>query len=279
MEKLPYAIIKGEVLSIKAYGGEGYRKCGDLDLLVPRTYTDKIKEILKNNGFLENIFDKNGKPRLLTRQEKIMFMNSHQIVPFVKNHNCSNEIPVDINVDIFWGEYERKRIDMETFLEDTESMIIYDIPVKVLSDIKCFFEVCLHHYKEMQAPYYLAMANPFNEKMFQDIYSFYKKSICNQMNALIDYVFENQVEEVFFYIFYYTSWVFNDDEMKIDCKKFETAEGLKKINSYGLTNDERKEWPISFIDRMNHPDIFSVIKPFLSERDIQKINTVLSIFI
>jgi len=278
MESIPYAIIKGEVLSIKSYGDVGFRSCGDIDFLIPREYVPKVVAIFKKNGFVENLYDSNGKPRKISRKEQIMFMNSHQIVPLVKNRGSLKEIPVDINVDIFWGEYTGKKIDINLFLEDTESITLYDSQIKILPDIKCFFEVCLHHYKEMQAPYYLTMANPFTEKMFQDIYGMYKRSIFKVIDKLADYVYRNQAEKIFYYIFYYTSWVFNDEAMYLDGERFKTEEGEEQLDCFGLTEQERKKWPIPFKERMNHMNIFNVVETCLSKRDIEKIEMVLSIF-
>ena len=48
---MPYAVIKGAALSNSIYGKPFYRVSGDIDILVSRENTNKIAEILAENGF------------------------------------------------------------------------------------------------------------------------------------------------------------------------------------------------------------------------------------
>lgn len=47
-----YSIIKGEALSIQAYGSTGNRNFTDIDILVARKNLNIIEQRLMNNGFL-----------------------------------------------------------------------------------------------------------------------------------------------------------------------------------------------------------------------------------
>ena len=276
LTNIPYAVIKGEVLSIIAYGEVSFRTCGDLDILIPRSYAEIVKKILIENGF-ERDLQNGGKQRDMTRKEKIMFMNSHQIEPYVKIIDGKRLVQIDINVDVFWGEYRGKRIDLNSFLADTYMMKIYNKNVKVLSNIKHFIVLCLHHYKEMNAIYHLAIKNPFNEKMFEDIYKLYSKLAIDDLKKLDEFVFTYQLEEIFYYILYYTNLVFSDYNMKLQANRYETNEGVACLDYYGLTNKERKRWSIPFAERMNNPNIFEIIKKDLSVDDVNKIDLALSI--
>ncbi len=277
LQNIPYAVIKGEVLSIIAYGEVGFRACGDLDILIPRSYAEIVKKILIENGFEKDLHD-GEKQRDVTRKEKIMFMNSHQTEPYVKIIDGKRLVQIDINVDIFWGEYRGKRIDLNSFLSDTHVMEIYKKHVKILSNIKHFIVLCLHHYKEMNAIYHFAIKNAFNEKMFEDIYKLYLKLTVDDLEKLDEFVFTYQLEEIFYYMLYYTSLVFSDSNVKLQASHYETKEGIDHLDYYGLTNKERKRWPIPFVERMNHPNIFEIIKKDLSIDDINKMNLALSIF-
>ncbi len=282
MDNLNYAVIKGEALSVMAYGEKGYRDSGDVDILVDRKHIKSVRDVFLKHGFNDNLLDNDGNPRSLTREEKIMFMNSHQVLPFYKNLSQGSDdafLCVDINVDIFWGEYRGKRIDMNSFLSDTVYMDLHDCHIKVLSPIKAFIQLCMHHYKEMHALYYLKLGNPFTEKMFQDVYCLYDRHIKNKINYLLKFVEEYSLEEVFYYILYYTNLVFPDYILEKHLKLFETDEGVKKLNSYGLNENEIREWNVDFYTRMNHPNIYSVVEPQLQDGDKEKIERALSIFL
>src|SRR5690554_5704844 len=84
IDNLSYAVIKGEVLSVMAYGEKGYRNSGDIDILIDRKHVKNVREIFLKHGFNVDLLDKDGNPRSLTREEKIIFMNSHQVLPFYK---------------------------------------------------------------------------------------------------------------------------------------------------------------------------------------------------
>ena len=52
-EGIPYAVVKGAVLSQRIYGSETARFSGDVDLLLPRKYADVVKDCLCRNGFFD----------------------------------------------------------------------------------------------------------------------------------------------------------------------------------------------------------------------------------
>jgi hypothetical protein len=278
MRDIPYVIIKGEILSLQAYGGLGFRSSGDVDILVSRNDLSKVKMILEENGFEEDLFDSDGNKRVLTRQEQIMFKTSHQVVPYIKLVDGKRSVPIDINVDIFWGEYSGFRVNIDEFLSNTNKTNIYGLCVNTLPIIKHFIVLCLHHYREMNAPYDLAIKNPFKEKMFEDVYRLYKQIMDSEMNEFTEFVFSFHLKEVFYYLLYYTSIVFNDDDIKKQANVFKTPEGVTDLDYFGLTSKEKKQWLIPFSERMNHKNIFEVIKPQLTQVDIYKINAALSIF-
>ena len=49
-------LIKGEPLSILAYGKEGQRKTTDIDILTPRSNVSRIEELLRNEGYEQDWF-------------------------------------------------------------------------------------------------------------------------------------------------------------------------------------------------------------------------------
>lgn len=277
IEDIPYAVIKGEVLSKRAYGGLGYRNSGDVDILISRNDREHLARILCKYGFEPDLRDESGNMRELTREEKVMYKFSHQVVPFVKRVDGKNLIILDVNVDIFWGEYAGKRVAVSEFLSDPMEMELYGVKIKTLPDVKHFIALCLHHYKEMNAIYNFALTNPFNEKMFEDIYRFYHSTIRNNIKEVSDFVFSYQLEEVFYYLFYYTSVVFKDSDMQKDADIFKTQKGVESLDYYGLSSNERKKWCIPFSERMNNHDLLQAIKSQLTQSDAQKMDLSLKI--
>lgn len=278
LSNVPYAVIKGDVLSIMAYGKSGFRNSADIDILISRKNLPYIETALKKNGFHEAVFDENGNYRELTRKERIMFLNSHQVCPYSKSMDDGTEIPIDINVDIFWGEFEGKRVDIDTFLEDTQIMNLHGDEIKVLPLEKAFIELCLHHYKEMNAPYCFKLSNPFTHSMFQDVYEFYKRHFNGNMKDIYKLAEAYEIKEYIYYMLYYTERVFENDNLKKEMELFRTELAERYLKCYGLTKEEQKEWLIDFYERLDAEDIFTMIKPYLTEKDLKKIDYVLSIF-
>lgn len=50
-EKINYVMVKGEALSIAAYGATGKRKMGDIDILVKKEELPVLDKRLRENGF------------------------------------------------------------------------------------------------------------------------------------------------------------------------------------------------------------------------------------
>lgn len=51
LEVIPYAIIKGEALSVLVYGKEARRISNDIDILVSRDNISIFEDILKKHGY------------------------------------------------------------------------------------------------------------------------------------------------------------------------------------------------------------------------------------
>ena len=81
---IPYAIIKGPILSVSAYGDPYLRQSGDLDVLIAPQDISAFSRQMKKAGFVQGKI-KNQTIQHISREERIFHsVYSHQVVPFVK---------------------------------------------------------------------------------------------------------------------------------------------------------------------------------------------------
>ncbi len=269
MEDIPYAIIKGEPLSILAYKKTGMRKYGDIDILVTRNDLKKIENVLSDCGF----------ECACTRYERLFCLTySYQILPYIKRIG-NLKINIDLQYDIFWGEYEGERIKMDDFLSDTIEIIVYNTKLKTLPIIKTFIQLILHHYKEMNSIYHICQHNPINSKMFADVYYLWKNNISElTLSDLYKISSEYNIMPYVYYMLFYTNQIFNDIELIPYIEKFKNLEGEKILYSYGLEKNERKMWRVDFHERLDHENLYDFIKDDLTIDDIKKLKINKKIF-
>lgn len=258
-----YAIIKGEPLSYLSYNAFGKRFSSDIDILIQRKDLKEFVSILKEFDFISKI---------INREENILILsNSHQYLPM---HKISNivRINIDINFDIFWGEYSGKRLDMKEFLDDVIFMNVHGCVVKTLSPLKAMIQLILHHYKEMNSIYHLAHHNTINIHMFNDVYYLLKNN-ATVINVIDFYniCLEYNIIPYAYYILYYTNKIFQDSFLNIYVRKFKTFEGVELLNTYGLSNKEKKLWKYDFNTRLYTENMYDLIKNDLTQDDINKL--------
>ena len=271
MKQLNYSIIKGEVLSVQAYGGEGYRHSSDVDILIPYGLIPDVENILMFYGF-KSVCDVKS-----NRIKKMI--SSHQTIPWKKEDSIFGATLVDINYDVFWGEYEGPRIDMDDFLSDSVEIKLYGLKVKAPSPIKSLIHLVLHHYKDMNSIFLLATKNSIKFEMFQDVYYLLKNNLDKiSVKDLYKLSYDYQIIPFVFYVLYYTGCLFEDDMMKEYIESFRTPEGERLLNLYGLCEKERRKWKVDFATRLNTNNIFRLIEADLSPRDLKKIELNKQIF-
>ena len=246
---IPYANIKGSVLSSRIYGHPAYRVSGDIDLLVSANYSDKVKEILLKNGFLQGRLIGN-KIIPYTREELIYQRSlSHQLAPFIKytGEKLYPFVSIDINVNIVWGE-EDFLVDMDEFLTHTEAFNIYGIKTFRLKPIWEFISLCMHHYKDMNSIYLIAEHGLLLSE-YCDIY-FYLISGYLDASELASVAKQYNLDKYVYYCIFYANEVFSDSQLKIYLKKLESRAARELLNFYGLAKKERREWTVPFEERL-----------------------------
>ena len=267
---ISYAVMKGAVLSKMAYGDAFCRKSGDIDLLMCRDDIDTAKQIMFDCGFVQGRVADQGIIPFNRKELLFQISASHQTAPFIKktsNPVCPY-VNVDVNLDIFWGESDRK-YDMQDILKHTEPTEICGVNIRKLTPEMEFIALCLHHYKDTNSLYLLWQGN-LNLSLFCDIY-FYLKNTKLDLKILKELCNSLQANDHVYYCIYYANVIFDDSVLVsyMEALKTETAETI--LNTFGLAKDEVKTWNIGFLERLFSDNLKQYLESFLSPEDIHKI--------
>lgn len=266
LDTLPvnYAMIKGEALSILAYQKTGIRHYSDIDILIDRKNLDIVQKRLNDEGFDSVSNSRANKVLLLT--------SSHQTVPWSKKIMPFGVAVVDLNFDIFWGEYDGERINIEDYISDTIELDMYGLKIKSLPPIKAFIQIVLHHYKDLNSIFLISSRNGINKYMFKEVFCLLKNNLDSiSIEKLYNMSVRYGTIPYVFYVLYYTDQIFDDNVLKKYIDAFRTDEGERLLNCYGLCEKERKEWKFDFATRLNSKNLFNLIRNDLTERDMDKI--------
>jgi len=259
-----YAHIKGETLSFQSYHCLGRRHVGDIDLLLPRAYLKKIEATLVECGFvLTNT----------SRSDRIMMYSaSHQVAPWTKPFPPFGNIEIDLNFDIFWGEYTGKRVDIDEFLSNTVGMDIYGVKVKTLPPLKAMVQLILHHYKDMNSIFLLATRKSIKYDVFKDVYYLLKNNLDEiSLDKMYKISAEYGIIPYVYYVLYHTGLLFYDETLREYISAFKTPEGEALLGCYGLNDSERHEWRYDFKTRLETDNLYELIKSDLTAKDEEKI--------
>lgn len=271
-----YSIIKGEALSVAAYNEVGKRTSSDVDVLVPR----KNLRIFEMKLF-ELGFEKQHSGSIIEQRTNraLMLSGSHQTSPYYLQKGAF-KLSIDLNFDIFWGEYMGKRVDINDFLSDTIEIEIYGVKVKTLPPLKIMVQLILHHYKDMNSIFLLSTRRSIKYNMFKDIYYLLKNNI-NAISLDKLYAISSKYEIIpyVYYVLYHTGLLFEDEILKEYILTFKTSEGETLINCYGLNELERHKWKFDFKTRLESQNLYELIKNDLTDKDIEKISINKKVFL
>ncbi len=271
ISNIPYAVVKGEALSLAAYGRPGKRSYSDIDLLVPKGYLEEVEEELCKSGFVQAD---------VKRRDRIyLLLNSHQVPPWIKKCGENIYACIDVNFDILWGEYEEERIDIDEFLADTVDTKIFGVSVKCLTPIKTLLQVAMHHYRDMNSIYLLATKKTIRRRMFEEIYHLI---INNQSeispDGLEELCCKYHIKSYMYYMLYYTAEVVGDVKIKDYADKLRDRQGEELLPLYGLCQSERRPWKIDFAMRLNEDCLFPYMSEELTRDDLKKIEINRALF-
>lgn len=266
----PYCILKGKPLALQAYGELSLRHSADIDILVSKENVCLLEDLLQQHKF---------ECRNLSREERILcFSSSHQIPPYRK-YKAGIRIEIDVNFDIFWGEFSGRRVSIKEFLSDTIDVNVYGVSVKTLPPLKALVQLILHHYKELNSIYHIATHSHKFKGLLRDIYYLIvnnKDSIT--IPAFYSISIDYGIVPYVYYILFFTNCIYKDTYISEFLRAFQCAEGIALIDYYGLSEMERKKWRVSPSARLSHTDWYSLINKDLTASDFEKLERNIQLF-
>ena len=171
-----------------------------------------------------------------------------------------------------WGEFDKNRIDVEHFLNDTLDVNIYNRTVKSLTPLKSFVQLALHNYKDLNSIFLLSVSKRINFRAFFEPYLLLINNLDSiSVDSLAGICQKYQIMEYVYYILHYSFLLFKDKRMVPYINSLKTDEGERLLNMYGLCDAERKKWRIDFRKRIESDNIYSSIQSDLNDRDIRKL--------
>lgn len=257
-----YALIKGEALSILAYGCEGKRHLGDVDLLVTKDTVSELIRVLEEHGYTPVDNEREGQVSAL--------LYSHQSTPYVK-YGPWGRLEIDINFEIVWGEWKYEKPKVKEMLSRRQPIRIYGESTYSLEPTDTLIYGCLNLYREINSTYHLWSHNPIKTERFMELDNLFRlhKSVIS-IERVREWGIKNHLWPMILSILQKVGTVSEDKEL------------IHIIENLGLNNEnetddlfglgERKySWPISFEERLDNERIPEIIEPILDISEKNKI--------
>jgi hypothetical protein len=277
--KIPYAIIKGAYLDKLAYKNMGLRFSYDIDFLIEKKNYKRLHKLMLDCGFIAGEWNAKEKKIDIASRESVLynFIYTHQSAPYVKiekYNGYEQDISVDLNFSISWGEDEQGNSLTSQLLEDTQVVEYENIKYRVLNPETFLVQICMHSYRDMNT-LFLIKTGKFKLRLLCDVF-YYIFFNLDKLNAdkFIDICKQCNYEKYIYYVLYYTTEVFDNFPWIDYVMKCIKMEDVSFLNKYGISTDEIKQWPISFHDRVVSSNLFDIISSSLTERDIKKLNII-----
>lgn len=277
--KIPYAVIKGAYLDKIAYKNIGLRFSYDIDFLIEKRNYKRLHKLMLECGFIAGEWNVKEKKIDKTSRESVLynFIYTHQAAPYVKiekHDGYDQDISVDLNFSISWGEDEQGLSLTSQLLEDTQIVEYENIKYRVLNLEAFLIQICMHSYRDMNT-LFLIKIGKFKLRLLCDVF-YYVFFNADKLNAdkFINICKQHNYEKYIYYVLYYTTEVFDNFPWIDYVMKCIKPEDESFLNTYGISADEIKQWPIGFRDRVMSCNLFDTIRSSLTEEDIKKINII-----
>ena len=268
--EIPYAVIKGAVLSQALYGDPLIRTSGDIDVLIRREDADRTKQLLIANGFVQGRVTDDGIVPFSRRELLFQAAMSHQTAPYVKatGNSLCPYVNVDVNMDILWGE-SGERTDMGFVLSHTEEGSLFNVSFQKLMPEMEFLALCLHHYKDMNSLYLLSSGS-LRLGLFCEIYD-YLQRVKPDATHLRELCAKINVGRYVYVCLHQTQQFFEDVCLNPYVEALEPQKDDTLLNTFGLNEKERKPWKMDLLERLLHPNLAEYVQEMLSDEEKEKI--------
>ena len=227
-----------------AYGDEVWRNYHDVDILVDAECMEAVTQVLTQQGFKPGKRIEKGKIIPYSRKEKIYILSlMHQTEPYFKIY-LNNMIPyaeIDVNTSSHWDSCN---MFTSNCLENTEYIEVFGCKIRKLCKEQEFVALCLHHYKDMNAPYMLILQG-IRLSQICDVF-FYLKNVLPDKEKLIDICERYHASDAVYYCLYFCSLVFQDELIQEYLELFVYRKTDKCIGYFGM--NERYKWKSDVLD-------------------------------
>lgn len=270
LNTIPYAVIKGAVLALHAYGNDAIRFSSDIDLLTSKAAFPQVKSVLISEGFVQG-YIRDDKIIPYSRPELIYHLTqTHQAATFVKptGNNLCPYIVIDVNIDIFWGE-SGITVNMDEFISSIHQETICSQPVNVLNPMEEFIALCLHHYKHMNS-IYLLVEEGVHLNLLCDIYEYLKRNRLDPEQLRICCQHWKALPYVYFCVFYAVA-LLSGNVLTTYTDALYCVEGHQLLECIGLNANERRISKLNFWDRMFCDNTSVLLARELSHKDREKL--------
>lgn len=270
--KFPYAIIKGPVLSKRAFQNDSIRVSGDIDILIQKKDSEKYVDLLLQHGFQQGYLEK-GKIVPYSREQIIFHeIYTHQMAPYIKETESlfCPFINIDINTDIFWGDALESG-DSSLVLNERQKIEMYNIGnIYCLNPEMEFICLCLHHYKDLNS-IFLLYSKGMRLSLFCDIFFYIKNNILD-LKKLIHLSNSLGTGKYIYYCLYFCNEIFNEEILQKYLNLFSHYKDEKLQSSFGL-GIHQHFWPIPFEERLFSKNLGKEIIPLLSAKEWDDLQT------
>lgn len=259
---IPYALLKGLILSSCAYQDLGSRDFNDNDILVHPKNIDKTIRILKQLGYIQGKYNSKDDTILEESRKNLLLhsMISHEVYPFAKvvKANFLDVHKVDIQFSIDLMSNNRTDSIVDQMLDSSYMHVITNSNnIRTLNIIDHLIFLCIHFYKE---------ATSYNEVIQYRDLLLYK--ICDihhlisnntlDWEAFAEKALNYDVNEACYYSFLFTEHIYGSQIIPntvLNYIKPNDIEYISKVFYYDRSKLAHK-WKDQIIDRvfdMNRP--------------------------
>lgn len=212
-----YVVLKGPILAHVIYDDPGKRTYNDIDILVKKSDTDTVSNILKEQRYVQGQFDQEKGEIVPALRENLVWcsMYIHQLYPFQKIvDQCLCKIEVQTK---FYSQYENQNIygiDVSKTQELWQSLSVIavnDEQIYTLNWNYFLLQLCLHAYIDEVSVTRMVYETGIRLRAYCDIRELIisKKQEINS-NKFTEIVQKSEANKPVYYILNNLSKIYND---------------------------------------------------------------------